>query len=104
MVVAPQLPELPVYSENRGASGFPYSRGLATFRKVVLLKSGAPLVPTSAREVVTGPSSSCPRASVSVNRLLSEGSGLATCKLFIEMFCSSDDAGVRIAWQRSESA
>ena len=94
MVVAPQLPELPVYSENRGASGFPYSRGLATYRKVVLLKSGAPLVPTSAWEVVTGPSSSCPRAPP-VSRLLSEGSGLATCKLFIELLSACDDAGVR---------
>ena len=80
MVALPQLPELPAYSESRGASDLPYGRGVATSRKVVPLKSGAPLVPSSAWEVVTGPSSSCPRASVPVNRLLPKGSGPPTCK------------------------
>ena len=68
-MVASQLPELPAYSESRGASDLPYGRGVATSRKVVLLKSRAPLVPSSAWEVVTGPSSSCPRASAPVSRL-----------------------------------
>ena len=39
------------------------------------------------QEVVTGASSSCPRASVPVNRLLPKGSGPPTCKQFPNVFC-----------------
>ena len=62
-MVASQLPEVPVNSENRWVSDQPYGRGMSTSHKVVLPKGGPMLrIPSSAWEVVTGPSSSCPRA------------------------------------------
>ena len=81
-MVASQLPEVPVNSENRGASDLPYGRGMATSHKVVPLKSGAPLVPSSAWEVVTGPSSSCPRALGAC-----EPGPPEKCKLFLKRLC-----------------